>query len=248
MRRHPTSNRPTIARVLTAPRPASWPAAVCREPAVPLPTDQAGALGRSVRTPTAASAPTASTGPSACSTCSSTTTRLKRATSVPEACTCGIKRARTSSPLVSPSNYIPTFLTMPSASTFASLTKTLADVKSYHRARRNCRTIPTNDLAALRLGSEHRRLRSAGHLHLSRTRAAVEPALLERVGFHRRLHLEPPGGRRHRDQFLNLPDAAPRSGFPEPQSGLGELPRSIAASASPSRRSMNSGRSRMATG
>jgi hypothetical protein len=34
-------------------------------------------------------------------------------------------------PLVSATNYIPTFLTMPSASTFASLTKTLADVKSY---------------------------------------------------------------------------------------------------------------------
>jgi hypothetical protein len=32
---------------------------------------------------------------------------------------------------VSPSNYIPTFLSLPSASTFASLTKTLADVKSY---------------------------------------------------------------------------------------------------------------------
>jgi hypothetical protein len=34
-------------------------------------------------------------------------------------------------PRVTPDNYIPTFLTMPSASTFASLTKTLADVKSY---------------------------------------------------------------------------------------------------------------------
>jgi hypothetical protein len=34
-------------------------------------------------------------------------------------------------PLVSPSNYIPTFVSMPSAATFASLTKTLADVKSY---------------------------------------------------------------------------------------------------------------------
>ena len=33
--------------------------------------------------------------------------------------------------LVSPNNYIPTFMSMPSASTFASLTKTLADVKSY---------------------------------------------------------------------------------------------------------------------
>jgi len=33
--------------------------------------------------------------------------------------------------LVSPSNYIPTFFTMPSASTFASLTKTLANVESY---------------------------------------------------------------------------------------------------------------------
>ena len=33
--------------------------------------------------------------------------------------------------LVSPTNYIPTFFSMPSASTFASLTKTLADVKSY---------------------------------------------------------------------------------------------------------------------
>ena len=34
-------------------------------------------------------------------------------------------------PLVSPNNYIPTFNSMPSASTFAGLTKTLADVKSY---------------------------------------------------------------------------------------------------------------------
>jgi len=34
-------------------------------------------------------------------------------------------------PLVSASNYIPTFFAMPSPSTFASLTKTLADVKSY---------------------------------------------------------------------------------------------------------------------
>jgi len=33
--------------------------------------------------------------------------------------------------LVSPNNYIPTFTSMPSAATFASLTKTLADVKSY---------------------------------------------------------------------------------------------------------------------
>jgi outer membrane receptor protein involved in Fe transport len=33
--------------------------------------------------------------------------------------------------LVSPTNYIPTFVSMPSAATFASLTKTLADVKSY---------------------------------------------------------------------------------------------------------------------
>ena len=35
------------------------------------------------------------------------------------------------SPLVSASNYIPTFFSMPSAATFAALTKTLADVKSY---------------------------------------------------------------------------------------------------------------------
>jgi len=34
-------------------------------------------------------------------------------------------------PLVSPSNYIPTFFTMPSASTLASLTKTFGDVSSY---------------------------------------------------------------------------------------------------------------------
>ena len=34
-------------------------------------------------------------------------------------------------PLVSPTNYIPTFFSMPSPSTFASLTKTLANVKSY---------------------------------------------------------------------------------------------------------------------
>lgn len=34
-------------------------------------------------------------------------------------------------PLVSANNYIPTFLSMPSASTFASLTKTLAQVQSY---------------------------------------------------------------------------------------------------------------------
>ncbi len=34
-------------------------------------------------------------------------------------------------PLVSPSNYIPTFFTMPSAATLASLTKTLGDVGSY---------------------------------------------------------------------------------------------------------------------
>ena len=34
-------------------------------------------------------------------------------------------------PLVSPSNYIPTYLTAPSASTLAGLTKTLGDVKSY---------------------------------------------------------------------------------------------------------------------
>jgi hypothetical protein len=34
-------------------------------------------------------------------------------------------------PLVSPTNYIPTFFTMPSASTLASLTKTLNDVSSY---------------------------------------------------------------------------------------------------------------------
>jgi hypothetical protein len=33
--------------------------------------------------------------------------------------------------LVSPNNYIPTFMSLPSASSFASLTKTLADVKSY---------------------------------------------------------------------------------------------------------------------
>jgi hypothetical protein len=34
-------------------------------------------------------------------------------------------------PLVSPSNYIPTFFTMPDAATFASLSKTLGQVKSY---------------------------------------------------------------------------------------------------------------------
>jgi hypothetical protein len=34
-------------------------------------------------------------------------------------------------PLVSPTNYIPTFFSMPSPSTFASLTKTLANVESY---------------------------------------------------------------------------------------------------------------------
>lgn len=34
-------------------------------------------------------------------------------------------------PLVSPTNYIPTFFSMPSASTFATMTKTLAQVKSY---------------------------------------------------------------------------------------------------------------------
>ena len=47
---------------------------------------------------------------------------------------------------VSPSNYIPTFVTMPSASTFASLTKTLADVKSYI-VPGGTAAEPTNELA-----------------------------------------------------------------------------------------------------
>ncbi|HLK21751.1 MAG TPA: hypothetical protein VKT81_22535, partial [Bryobacteraceae bacterium] len=47
---------------------------------------------------------------------------------------------------VSASNYIPTFLSMPSAATFASLTKTLADVKSYIVPGGNAGN-PSNDLA-----------------------------------------------------------------------------------------------------
>ena len=49
-------------------------------------------------------------------------------------------------PKVSPSNYIPTFFSLPSASTFASLTKTLADVKSYI-VPGGTADDPTNDLA-----------------------------------------------------------------------------------------------------
>ena len=47
---------------------------------------------------------------------------------------------------VSPTNYIPTFFTVPSASTFASLTKTLADVKSYIVPGGTADN-PSNDLA-----------------------------------------------------------------------------------------------------
>jgi hypothetical protein len=52
---------------------------------------------------------------------------------------------------VSPSNFIPTFLSLPSAATFAGLTKTLADVKSYI-VPGGTADLPFNDLAAL--GSE----------------------------------------------------------------------------------------------
>jgi len=52
---------------------------------------------------------------------------------------------------VNANNYIPTFFTMPSASTFASLTKTLADVKSYI-VPGGTADIPYNDLAVY--GSE----------------------------------------------------------------------------------------------
>ncbi len=54
-------------------------------------------------------------------------------------------------PRVSPTNYIPTFLSMPSASTFASLSKTLADVKSYI-VPGGTPANPSNDLAVY--GSE----------------------------------------------------------------------------------------------
>ncbi len=48
---------------------------------------------------------------------------------------------------VSPSNYIPTFVSMPDAATFASLTKTLADVKSYI-VPGGTAAEPTNELAS----------------------------------------------------------------------------------------------------
>ncbi|HLK22368.1 MAG TPA: TonB-dependent receptor [Bryobacteraceae bacterium] len=48
---------------------------------------------------------------------------------------------------VSPSNYIPTFFSMPDASVFAGLTKTLADVKSYI-VPGGTPNRPTNDLAS----------------------------------------------------------------------------------------------------
>ena len=50
-------------------------------------------------------------------------------------------------PQVSASNSLPTFLTMPSAATLASLTKTLADVRSYI-VPGGTADFPTNDLAA----------------------------------------------------------------------------------------------------
>jgi len=49
-------------------------------------------------------------------------------------------------PQVSANNYIPTFFSMPSAATFASLTKTLANVKSYITPGGTAAE-PTNDLA-----------------------------------------------------------------------------------------------------
>ena len=52
---------------------------------------------------------------------------------------------------VSPSNYIPTFFTMPDAATLASLSKTLADVKSFIVPGGTADN-PTNDHASL--GSE----------------------------------------------------------------------------------------------
>jgi hypothetical protein len=54
-------------------------------------------------------------------------------------------------PLVSSTNYIPTFITMPSASTFGSLTKTLSQVESYI-VPGGTPQIPFNDLAGY--GSE----------------------------------------------------------------------------------------------
>ena len=126
-------------------------------------------------------------------------------------------------PLVSPTNYIPTFFTMPSAATFASLTKTLADVKSYivpgGTAADTTRTIlPSYGSDANIVGYSPQ-----ANSTYQRAALAVEPALLQRVGFHCSLHLEPPGGRCYGDQFLDLSDAAPRPGFPEPQGGLGHF-------------------------
>jgi hypothetical protein len=51
-------------------------------------------------------------------------------------------------PLVNPNNYIPTFLTLPSASTLAALPKTLAQVKSYI-VPGGTSALPQNDLASL---------------------------------------------------------------------------------------------------
>ena len=67
--------------------------------------------------------------------------------------------------LVSPTNYIPTFFTMPSASTFASLTKTLAQVKSYI-VPGGTAAEPYNFLASLGSESAIVGLRAAGILFL----------------------------------------------------------------------------------
>jgi hypothetical protein len=50
-------------------------------------------------------------------------------------------------PQVTPTNYLPTFFTMPSSSTFSSLTKTLGDVRSYI-VPGGTSDFPTNSLAA----------------------------------------------------------------------------------------------------
>ncbi len=125
-------------------------------------------------------------------------------------------------PLVNPNNYIPTFFSMPSAATFASLTKTLAQVKSYI-VPGGTAAEPYQRSRHLRFAGEYRRLCSTGDVHLSWTGVAAQPALLQRAVLRCCLHLEPSGGRCYGDEFLNVSDAAARSGLPESQSRLVEF-------------------------
>ena len=99
-------------------------------------------------------------------------------------------------PQVTPTNYIPTFLTMPSATQFASLTKTLGTTTTPGTVKGTIPAgattgLPYNDFATLGFGQAIVGFNPVGRLQIQRFGDANDQTLLEEFLLSARLHLEP---------------------------------------------------------